>query len=105
MGHAKVILTLPEIEQQINLCDQIQKKGLSVRQAESKVHSILAPNKDKQEVELPDTYNRLIEIMETYSKNNISFKRSENGKAKMTISFNNDKEVENLLDILENLRK
>ena len=112
MGHAKAILSLTEPETQISLCDEIVRKGLSVRQAEAKAQAVLKkaaagpaqPEEDKKPAsELPDTYYKVIEIVGKYFENRISLKRSEQGKGSITIQFSSDAEVESFLKAIENI--
>ncbi len=113
MGHAKAILSLTEPEAQLGLCDEIVRKGLSVRAAEAKAQSILkkasAPAQDntgeeeKPSPELPDTYYRVLELVGKYFGNNVSFKRSEQGKGSITIQFSSDAEVESFLKAIEGI--
>ena len=113
MGHAKAILSLTEPEAQLGLCDEIVRKGLSVRAAEAKAQSILrkasAPvpvstgEEEKPSSELPDSYYRVLEIVGKYFGNNISLKRSEQGKGSITIQFSSDAEVESFLKAIEGI--
>ena len=95
---------------QISLCDEIVKRNLSVRQAETKAQNILKKNEEKKETEekkasseLPDSYYKVLEIVGRYFGNNISIKRSEQGKGSFTIQFSSDAEVESFLRAIENI--
>lgn len=110
MGHAKAILSLTDPVSQVSLCDEILKKGLSVRQAEAKAQAMLKKSEDVQAQEdkktasdLPDSYYRVLEIIGKYFGNNISLKRSEQGKGSITIQFSSDTEVESFLKAIENI--
>lgn len=114
MGHAKAILSIPDPRVQLSLCDEIVRKGLSVRQAESKAQAILnrtalmeknnQPDEGKKSTaELPDTYYRVLEIVGKYFGNNLSLKRSEQGKGSITIRFSSDEEVESFLKAIEGI--
>ena len=110
MGHAKAILSLSDPMAQISLCDEIVKRNLSVRQAETKAQNILKKNEGKKETEekkasseLPDSYYKVLEIVGRYFGNNISIKRSEQGKGSFTIQFSSDAEVESFLRAIENI--
>lgn len=110
MGHAKAILSLTDPIAQTGLCDEILKKGLSVRLAEAKAQAMLRRSSDepkeedkKQASELPDSYYRVLEIIGKYFGNNISLKRSEQGKGSITIQFSSDAEVESFLKAIESI--
>ena len=60
-------------------------------------------NDKKQVNELPDSYYRVLEIVGKYFGNNISIKRSEQGKGSFTIQFSSDEEVESFLRAIENI--
>lgn len=106
MGHAKCILSLNEVTDQLFLCEQIIKEDLSVRQTEQRIKSILNPvtPKEKKPVNLPDQYYRVLEIVGRYFNNNISLKRSDKGKGSITIQFANDQEIEKFLKDLEGIK-
>lgn len=110
MGHAKAILSLNDHMSQTCLCDEILKKGLSVRQAEAKAQAMLkrdsGGHKEEEKemtAELPDSYYRVLEIVGKYFRNNISLKRSEQGKGSITIQFSSDAEVESFLKAIESI--
>lgn len=104
VGHAKVLLGVEDVNMQEALCDLVIKEQLSVRQLEEKVRKLLSPKKKEKEVEsqsLPDEYYRVLEIVGKYFENDISLKRSDNGKGSMTIHFISDAEVQKFLEALE----
>lgn len=107
MGHAKCVLSLEEVEKQIQLCDLIIKNDLSVRQAEQKAKALQHPAAPKEEspVNLPDTHYRVLEIVGRYFSNHISLKRNEKGKGSITIQFANDQEIEAFLKDLEGIKQ
>lgn len=112
MGHAKAILSLSDPMAQLSLCDDIVKRNLSVRQAETKAQNMLKrsdrseeSDEKKTSSELPDNYYRVLEIVGRYFGNNISVKRSEQGKGSFTIQFSSDAEVESFLRALENINQ
>ena len=103
VGHAKVLLGVENPEQQELLCDEIVKKGLSVRQLEEKVKSMVKLPKPKKEgpEELPQMYYRLLENVGRYFGENISLKRSESGKGTLTIKFDSDEQMERFLSAIK----
>ena len=86
------------------LCDLVIKEDMSVRQLEDKVRKLSQPKKDtgKDNTQnLPEDHLKVLEIVGRYFENNISLKRSNNGKGSITIHFNSDEEVAKFLKILE----
>lgn len=106
MGHAKAILSIEDPGKQLELCNLVIENDLSVRQVENRVQKMKVKKSDsqteQQEQELPESYYKLLEILGKYFDNNISLKRSDKGKGSITISFKDDKEIENLINVLEN---
>ncbi|MBR4735709.1 MAG: ParB/RepB/Spo0J family partition protein [Bacteroidales bacterium] len=104
VGHAKVLLGVEDPATQELLCDLIVKNGLSVRQLEEKIKAM---GKKKDTVsedgaqELPEMYYRLLENVGKYFGDNISLKRSRDGKGTMTIKFDSDAQMEQFLKALD----
>lgn len=109
MGHAKAILALDDQAAQVELCEYIIKKDLSVRQAEQKVHNIklakeeASKNANAEEPSIPDSYYKVIDIVGKYVNNNVSLKRNQQGSGSITIHFSNDAEVESFLNAIETI--
>jgi ParB family chromosome partitioning protein len=104
VGHAKVLLSVDDPNIQEALCDLVIKEDMSVRQLEDKLKKLTedrTPSPEKPMQELPDAHVRVLELVGRYFENNISLKRSNNGKGSMTIHFNSDEEVQKFLKALE----
>lgn len=106
VGHAKVILGIEDEEIQENLCDQVIKDSLSVRQLEERVKRILSENQpDKSNSnksdELPEEYYKILEHIGKFFNNDISLKRNSSGKSTMTIHFGSDEEAKQFLKALD----
>ena len=103
VGHAKVLLGVEDLKLQEYLCDLVIKEDLSVRQLEEKLKKLTEQKPEQQNdiQELPDEYFKVLEIVGKYFENNISLKRSNNGKGSMTIHFGSDEEVRKFLKALE----
>ena len=104
VGHAKVLLGVDNPEVQETLCDQIVKKGLSVRQLEEKVKALgkePVGKTPKDPAELPEMYYRLLENVGRYFGDNISLTRSASGKGVLTIKFDSDDQMEQFLSAIK----
>lgn len=102
VGHAKVILGIEDPSIQEQLCDLVIKTGMSVRQLENKIKTLLGGTKQKRTAsELPDEYYKVLEHMGKYFCKDISLKRSDAGKGTMTIHFESDEEIRKFLSALE----
>lgn len=105
MGHAKSLLGVENPKIQLKLANQIIEQDLSVRQVEAKVQNLNKEKKAKKEketIELPDNYFKVIETLGKYFNNNISVKRSDKGAGELTIRFSSDKEMDDFLSAIEN---
>ena len=104
VGHAKVLLAVEDPAVQEMLCDLIVKNGLSVRQLEEKVKALEKGEKStkaEEPQELPDMYYRLLENVGRYFGENISLRRSRDGKGSLTIKFDSDAQMEQFLQALD----
>ena len=103
VGHAKVLLGIEDLKVQEYLCDLVIKEGMSIRQLEEKIAKLAEPKKkaEPESQDLPDEYFKVLELVGKYFENNISLKRSGNGKGSMTIHFSSDDEVKRFLKALE----
>jgi ParB family chromosome partitioning protein len=106
MGHAKAIAAAPE-GSQVGLLKKTVKKGLSVRQTEELASAATngAPvattaSHAEHERELPESYSRLVEMLERVFGSNISLKSTPKGKNKIVIEFDNDNDVERFIEQL-----
>ena len=102
MGHAKAIAGAPA-EEQLRVLKKCLKKSLSVRQAEELVRS-LSEHEERatriEEEEYPESYTRLVEQLERLFTSEIAIKRGKNGGGKITIGFNNDTEIDQIIERL-----
>ena len=106
VGHAKVLLGVEDPSAQEALCDAIVRGGLSVRQLEERVAKLgkeAAPGTaaETEQQELPDLYYRLLERVGRLFGEKISLKRSKEGKGSLTIRFDSDAQMEELLKLLD----
>ena len=101
VGHAKVLLGIEDPAVQEALCDAIVKHGLSVRQLEDRVRKLSEMPHHTEEQDLPEVYYRVLEHIGRYFGDNISLRRSKNGKGTITIHFNSDGEMAGFLQALD----
>lgn len=101
MGHAKAIASLESQKEQISVLKKVIKGGLSVRETEELVRrkTLKAPKSAPAvEEEYPESYTRLVEYLERFFSQNIAIKRGKNGGGKITIDFDNDKDIERFIE-------
>lgn len=111
MGHARALLSLDKAPLQLKLYNEIIKKGLSVRQVEAMAKQLQEREAAADgEAQVPERQksNRDYDILKKHL--NSSFKTSvklsvdASGKGKITFSFKNDEELENLIRIFDKLK-
>ena len=105
MGHARAIISLPEVDKQLYVLKEINNKGLSVRKTEELVRLLSAGSSAKsnikKEVALPVTYKnvqtKLMDIFET----KVKIKKNTADKGEIIIPFYSVSDLNRLLDIIE----
>ena len=99
MGHAKAIAGAPD-ELQVRLLKRCVRKGLSVRQLEELARAAAEKRSaaPADEEEYPESYARLIEQLEKLFTEQISIRRSKNGGGKIVIGFEDDAQIERILE-------
>lgn len=107
MGHARALLTLEQEDLQIEAAKTIVSKGLSVRDTEKLVKSILNPKQVKlpipsEEAAIYDAIaNKLREKMGT----KVSINHKKNGKGKIEIEYYSQEELERLLEMFDDIKE
>lgn len=105
MGHARAIISVPEVEKQLYVLKEINSKGLSVRKTEELVR-LLSSNtgnkkQEKKEIALPASYKsvqtKLMDIFET----KVKIKKTATDKGEIIIPFYSVSDLNRLLDIIE----
>jgi ParB family chromosome partitioning protein len=104
MGHARALVGIGDFALQMSVFREILEKDLSVRQVEQlaqlyKQNSTKTPATPKNELPLPhqDLQRKLTSLFST----RVQLRRSADGKGQMVIHFQNDSDLNRILDILE----
>lgn len=109
MGHARALLSVLDPKEQLKLYNLIVKQGLSVRKVEE-VARRLVENQGKEDSEGNRTSGRNEENefftreLSNYFPTPVKFTRKANGKGTITLSFANDDELEQLVDLFERMK-
>jgi ParB family transcriptional regulator, chromosome partitioning protein len=104
MGHARAIIGLDLIDQQLYVFREVQQKGLSVRQVEQLVKDMQAGHKDGAEKiklaaqKLPPAYKRIEDNMASHFSTKVRMDRKKNGKGAVVIEFYNDSDLERIME-------
>ena len=100
MGHAKALVAVESKSKQLSLLKRCIKNNLSVRQLEelvrlsSEAKPKAAPVVDD---EYPESYGRLVELLEKFFSQDISIKRTKNGGGKIVIDFASDGDIDKFI--------
>ncbi|HIF9178077.1 TPA: ParB/RepB/Spo0J family partition protein [Photobacterium damselae] len=97
MGHARALLALPT-EQQLAIAQIVVSKALTVRETEALVKKQLEPQIEAKKV----TRNPAVEAIENRLSEQfgtpVAISKQKNGKGKIVISFDQDHELQQILD-------
>ncbi|UKA01831.1 ParB/RepB/Spo0J family partition protein [Photobacterium damselae] len=97
MGHARALLALPT-EQQLAIAQIVVSKALTVRETEALVKKQLEPQVEAKKV----TRNPAVEAIENRLSEQfgtpVAISKQKNGKGKIVISFDQDHELQQILD-------
>ncbi len=111
MGHARALISVQDPEIQLALYEQILQDGLSVRQVEELVRNAaeaaVPEAKDEQPKKklLPEEYNLLKDHLSRFFNTRVNLSCNEKGKGKITIPFASEDELENLIMLLDKLKR
>ena len=100
MGHARAIINIENEQEQLELFKEIVKGGLSVRAAEAASKSAKRP-KASVKKDLPIEYQRIQSDITRQLDAAVDLKVNSKGKGKISISFDNEKELKRVLSILD----
>ena len=111
MGHARALISVQDPEIQLALYEQILQDGLSVRQVEELVRNAAeaAVPEAKDELPkkklLPEEYNLLKDHLSRFFNTRVNLSCNEKGKGKITIPFASEDELEQLIMLLDKLKR
>lgn len=103
MGHARALLGLEHIEQQLFAAKEIKDKQLSVRATEELIKNLLKNNAtqgptQKTKSELAPAYKRIEDQIASHLSTKVILDRKKNGKGTIILEFYNDGDLERILD-------
>ena len=105
MGHARALLALDNPVEQINLFQEIQTLGYSVR----KVEEMVKQSKQKAEQAKPkavknNDYDILKHHLANFFQTDVQLTCNTKGKGKIAISFKDEQELERIIALLDKLK-
>ncbi len=103
MGHARALLGLEHIEQQLFVAKEIIDKDLSVRKTEELIKELAnkkstknKESKSSNALSLP--YKKIEEQIASHFSTKVNLQRKKNGKGSITIEFYDDNDLERIMD-------
>ena len=111
MGHARALLALDSPSAQIKLFKDVQKNGYSVRKVEEMVQ-LLKKGDDLQTAQkaaarpkrLPDEYNTLKNRLAKLFQTKVQMSLNAKGKGRISIAFDNEEELEHIMNIIDRIK-
>lgn len=105
MGHARAILGVENIDKQLMLYKEIMEKQLSVRDVEDLARergnkSTLRKKADQQKNQLSFEFTKIQNILSSHFGAKIQIQRAQNGSGKILIPFENDLDLNRVLELL-----
>lgn len=110
MGHARALLPLENPKIQIKLLKDIIANQYSVRKVEELVKAFneglsTEELKKKGKAQLPEEFNILKQHLSDFFNTKVQLTCTEKGKGKISIPFQNDEELERIIEIFDSLKK
>lgn len=107
MGHARALLTLEQEDLQIEAAKTIVSKGLSVRDTEKLVKSILNPKQVKLPIPSAEAaiYDAIANKLREKMGTKVSINHKKNGKGKIEIEYYSQEELERLLEMFDGIKE
>ena len=105
-GHARVLLSLPTPQAQINAMNHIIKNELNVRQTEEYIRNLLGESNKKTKTAKSDLTPELKEIENKLRQSigtKVSLRPTKNGAGSISIHYYSDEELESIIDKLSSL--
>jgi ParB family chromosome partitioning protein len=99
MGHARALINVDKIDQQLYIFDEIKTKELSVRQTETLVRNLYKEKTtSKTNNSLPEGYKKVEDKLASHFSTRVKLKHSKNGSGQITFDYYSLEELNKLLD-------
>ena len=110
MGHARALLSIDDPKLQLKIFKQILKDGLSVRMVEKLAREAAEANAidmtpKKDENTHSHDYDFFVRDLQQYFPTPVKFSRNASGKGSITLKFDNDEQLMQLVGAFENIKK
>jgi len=99
MGHARALVNVDKIDQQLYIFDEIKTKGLSVRQTETLVRNLYKEKTQKKNTNsLPDAYKKVEDKLASHFSTRVKLKHIKDGSGQITFDYYSLDELNKLLN-------
>ena len=112
MGHARALLAIDSPSTQIKLFKEIQKQQYSVRKVEEMVQALkngddvkTVKGKIAQKSRLPEEFEVLKDRLAQFFQTKVQMTCSAKGKGKISIAFDNEEQLEQIMNALDCINK
>ena len=106
MGHARALLSIEDTKTRLKIYNKILSQGLSVRKVEEIARQLgEGTSTDKPRKENPaEGYEAFERELSNYFPTPVKFSRTSSGKGSITLKFDNDDQLQRLVELFEKLR-
>ena len=109
-GHARALIPIEDVEQQLQLAQKIFDEKLSVRDVEKLVKAILKPDDKSKKEEPPKNLQYIYQDIEDRLKEKLSRKvsinaKGKNGAGKIEIEFYSNEDLDRLIEFLSSMKQ
>ena len=109
-GHARALIPIEDVEQQLQLAQKIFDEKLSVREVEKLVKAILKPDDKPKKEEPPKNLQYIYQDIEDRLKEKLSRKvsinaKGKNGAGKIEIEFYSNEDLDRLIEFLSSMKQ
>lgn len=108
MGHARALLSIDNPQTQLKIFNEIISNGYSVRKVEELVKALNNGKEEKKAThndKLPETYGVLQNHLSSFFGTKVQLSCSAKGKGKISIPFNDEADLERIMEILDSLKR
>lgn len=110
MGHARALLSIESPTEQIKLFKVVQQQQLSVRKVEEMVQALksgddvqTAKGKIASKAQLPKEFDILKDRLSQFFQSKVQMTCSPKGKGKISILFDNEEQLERIMNALDSV--
>ena len=104
MGHARALINVDTIDQQLYIYKEIKEKGLSVRQTEELVRNMYKQSgavKKTSKSSLAPAYQKIEDNLASYFSTRVKLKHSRNGNGQIIIDYYSQDELTKILEQMD----